>query len=197
MDMVTVKHAGAVIQLPHDVVVRNFIDSVMGHTPQQPAGSIPPIGQYWQGQGGIYAGLIRGEQGQPDRHVIVPAGPEAQLTDREWGKRGHEVVGADNYFYGMHNTVAMAESGSELAKDILAMEIDGHKDFYLPARHEARLCFINAKDLFDEAWYWTSTQSSAGYAFYQGFTAGSQNYGYKLHQLLARPVRSFVSHSVI
>jgi hypothetical protein len=33
--------------------------------------SIPRIGQPWPGQGGVYAGIMRGREGEPDYHLIV------------------------------------------------------------------------------------------------------------------------------
>lgn len=42
--------------------------------------AVPSIGQAWPGQGGIYAGLMRGRDGAPDYHLIV--GPE--LNPAEW-----------------------------------------------------------------------------------------------------------------
>jgi hypothetical protein len=47
----------------------------------QTTNTAPAIGQQWPGQGGIYAGLMRGRDGAPDYHLIV--GPE--LTPSAWG----------------------------------------------------------------------------------------------------------------
>jgi hypothetical protein len=44
----------------------------------------PAIGQHWPGQGGIYAGLVRGRDGQPDYHLIV--GPAIAQTEWEDAK---------------------------------------------------------------------------------------------------------------
>ncbi len=152
--------------------------------------AIPAIGDYWQGQGGFYAGVIRGESGQKDRHVIVPT--DTLKLKGEWGAHGKEISGADHDYYGMANTVAMAEAGSEIAKTILSMEIEGHNDFYLMARHEARLCYLNVPELFEKEWHWTSTQYSADGAFGQGFNDGGQYYDSKYDGNRVRPVRSFV-----
>jgi hypothetical protein len=40
------------------------------------------IGAYWTGQGGIYAGIMRGREGAPDYHLIVGGA----VGSMEWGK---------------------------------------------------------------------------------------------------------------
>lgn len=47
---------------------------------QENTTTAPAIGHVWPGQGGIYAGLMRGLDGQPDYHLII--GPE--LTPSNW-----------------------------------------------------------------------------------------------------------------
>lgn len=151
---------------------------------------IPPLGEYWHGQGGVYAGIIRGESGKSDRHVVVP--PDILMLKTEWGCNGKEITGADNDYYGMPNTIAMAEAGSEVAKKILAFEHEGHNDYYLMAPKEARLCHTNAPELFAKEWHWTSKQYSANGAFLQHFLDGLQDCDGKYDSYGVRPVRSFV-----
>ena len=51
-----------------------------------PAIATPPaIGEVWPGQGGIYAGVARGRDGEPDYHLILCA--EAPTTAFNWAKR--------------------------------------------------------------------------------------------------------------
>lgn len=200
MELVTVKHRGATIQLPHDMVVQNWMDSI-ARTSDTIAGScrasneslaIPQLGEYWHGQGGIYAARMRGNKGQPDRHVVIPVADVLNLKG-EWGCRGKEIKGADNDLYGMPNTVAMAEAGSDIAAQILSMEIEGHSDFYLAARHEYRAFYLNVPELFKtDDWYWTSTQTDAHTAFLQDVYDGGQGYLSKTSSYRVRPVRSFV-----
>lgn len=192
MELVTVKHAGAIIQLPHDVIVRNWMDSIaQPSAAANESKAIPQLGEYWHGQGGIYAARMRGNKGQPDRHLIVPVADVLNLK-AQWGCHGKEITGADNDLYGMPNTVAMAEAGSDIASQILSMKIEGYSDFYLGARHEYRACYLNVPELFQKEWYWTSTQSSAYYAFSQDFHYGDQDNDLKYDELFVRPVRSFV-----
>lgn len=192
MNMTTIEHRGAIIQLPASVVVDNWLESIKPKTAGTTASTIPQLGEYWHGQGGIYAARMRGNAGQPDRHLIVPITSDALNFKSEWGCNGKEITGADNNLYGMPNTVAMAGAGSELAKKILGLEVEGHNDFYLGARHEYRACYLNVPELFNKEWYWTSTQHDAYCAFMQHFDDGGQHCYDKLNSSSARPVRSFV-----
>jgi len=47
----------------------------------------PKIGEPWPGQGGIYAGIMRGRDGNPDYHLIVGKATEPM----PWGKAKDEV----------------------------------------------------------------------------------------------------------
>ncbi len=148
----------------------------------------PSIGTMWAEEGGIYAGMIRGDN--QDHHLIISPDELGEIKEVEWGCKNNEITGASSLTDGMANTQAMAENGSELAKRILGLEIDGHKDWYLPARKEARLCYVNCQDQFDhDPWYWTSTQCSAGYAYVQDFVGGTQSSDHKSSRSRARAVR--------
>jgi hypothetical protein len=152
--------------------------------------TLPRIGAEFPGQGGIYAGVMRGENGCPDYALIVPTDSASMFKDVVWGEYGKRIEGADSNRDGLLNTQAMAEGGSELARNILALQIDGHYDFYLPARHELRLCYLQAPELFEtDDWYWTSTQYSPISAWGQYFGGGGQYGDVKTSKLRARAVR--------
>ncbi len=155
--------------------------------------TIPPIGSYWTGQGGIYAGLDRGWAGTPDGHLIVATDPASIFINRAIGTKGTDVQGAKSERDGRANTVALAEAGSELCRDILGLEIDGHRDFFLPARRQGALCYANVPELFDSGyWHWLSTQFSAGSAWSQTFSGGDQYHGDKSSEFRARACRRLV-----
>jgi len=121
----------------------------------------PAIGQPWPGQGGIYAGLARGEDGQPDHHLVLAV--EQPAIRLKWA------------------------AGVEWARGI---EADGHKDFALPTRFESALLYANLRDQFDtSAWYWTSTQYSDGCAWDQDFGNGYQDVNDKSYEGRVRAVR--------
>lgn len=107
----------------------------------------PSIGEYWRGQGGIYAGIARGLDGQPDYHLIL-------------AEEAPEIV----------FTWAAAKTHAE------AIVADGHQDFALPLRFESALLYANLRDKFNpDYWYWTGSEHSAGRAFSQDFSYGSQS----------------------
>lgn len=134
----------------------------------------PALGELWKGQGGIYAGLVRGSNNQPDHHLIVaPPGSIGHLNNVQIGTRGTDVVGATHRTDGMANTKAFASEGSELCQQMLDMHIDGHRDWYLGADGEFHFAYCNVPELFDkQGWYITSTQRGARYVRIQDFEYG-------------------------
>lgn len=190
----TTKIGDAIVQLPARAVVENYLRSILGETPAK-ANTInrdtpPPIGSQWNDQGGIYAGTMRGENGH-DYHLIVANSSEGFAKDIAWGSQGKAEDGAQSDFDGLKNTFALYQSkhkhpAAEWANEL---NIDGHEDWYLPARRELRLCWVNVPELFEDGWYWSSTQSSADFAWYQVFDDGFQNSGGKGVEGRARAVR--------
>ena len=159
---------------------------------------VPPIGTFWASQGGVYAGAIRGGDGKPNRHIIVPKSALGAHRGISWGAEGQEESGAKDEFDGMANTIALLNSRVDhpAAKWASGLVIDGHKDFYLPARRELALCHANVFELFAKEWYWSSTQHStdSGYAWVQGFDRGYQSYDGKSSSHRACAVRSLTLH---
>ncbi|MGN6085829.1 DUF1566 domain-containing protein [Trinickia sp.] len=150
---------------------------------------VPQLGQYWEGQGGIYAGIMPGENDQRPYHLIVS---EESGDGLEWGGYGHRVDGADSRIDGMANTKAILAADGEhpAAEWAVKYTRDGHSDFYLPAQREQNLCFATIPDQFEtDDWYWSSTQCSAGSAWGQYFDDGFQYYAGKDFPGRARAVR--------
>ncbi|MCG8393331.1 MAG: DUF1566 domain-containing protein [Pseudomonadales bacterium] len=109
---------------------------------QLEAGHALTAGQ--QIEGGYFAGIIT-INGQQYGIVVTPK--EGELDDQQWGPRKNRdaIEGANSFFDGQANTQAMAAAGSELAKAIQGLEINGHTDWYLPARDELELVYRNLK----------------------------------------------------
>jgi hypothetical protein len=150
---------------------------------------VSQLGQYWEGQGGIYAGIMPGENGQRPYHLIVS---EESGDGLEWGGYGHRVDGADSRIDGMANTKAilLADGEHPAAEWASKYTKDGHSDFYLPSQREQSLCYATIPDLFEtDDWYWSSTQYSAGSAWFQVFGDGFQLTAYKYTTGRARAVR--------
>lgn len=125
----------------------------------------PRIGEYWRGQGGIYAGVARGENGQPDYHLILAMNESQQ--DFTW------------------------EAAKAHAQTIV---VEGFRDFTLPNRFESALLYANLRDKFNsDHWHWSSTLHSAGRAFGHVFSRGLQSYGHSVSfEASARFVRRLV-----
>jgi hypothetical protein len=59
----------------------------------------------------------------------------------------------------------------------------------LPTRPVSALLFANAKDQFEETWYWTSEEHGGSYAWCQDFGSGGQTISHKDDTCRARAVR--------
>jgi hypothetical protein len=148
------------------------------------------LGELCPHYGGVFAGLVRGQDEKPDYYLFVPPDMAAQTT-LPWGGYQHDEPGAKDAHDGLANTIELCESkiehpAAQFARDL---ELYGLKDYYLPSREELRLCFINCRSLFEPQWHWSSTQYSAAYAWMQYFFNGSQDYGHKGFDGRVRAVR--------
>ncbi|WP_324710135.1 DUF1566 domain-containing protein [Pseudomonas citronellolis] len=145
----------------------------------------PAIGQHWHGQGGTYVGVMRGENGEPDYHLIAPK--HAQIASITYGGSGYRVSGADHIRDGLANTRALMAHDIDhpAARWATEQQAEGHADLYLPARAEAYLCWANIPEQFeDKGWWITSTQYGPNGAWFQNFVGGGQ---YGDHRDDARP----------
>ena len=155
-----------------------------------PLDQTSPVGAAWPDLPGYrYAGIMRGEAGQPDYHLAVLTGPAAAKLKGQWGEWGKTVSGADHRRDGLANTQALAAAGSALAKKILAAGA------YIASQAEAQLVSANLYEQLPKGWHWTSTQTSPGYAWVQGFEYGSSSVHRKGNELRAVAVRRFVLQS--
>ncbi len=98
-------------------------------------------------EGGFYAGTIR--MFGMLFAVAVASKAQGELKGK-WLDSYTGVPGAQSYFDSMENTKAMAEAGSDLAKQALALEINGHKDWCIPSRDVLELCYRHFKPTTEE-----------------------------------------------
>lgn len=100
---------------------------------------IPEIGQPFNG--GYYGGLIRigGVL-----FAIVWAPKEHGSLHGAWNDQATHTD-ATSYCDSMANTVAMAAAGSKLAVQALNLEINGHRDWCIPARDVLELGYRHLK----------------------------------------------------
>lgn len=148
----------------------------------------PAVGEYWQGQGGYYAGIMR--DGEKQWHLILPR-KELGLIDTSWGNYNETILGTFSRRDGQHNTalILAADQHNEIASHFTALLIDGHKDCYWPSQCENNLLFANIPEQLNQEWHWSSTQHSTQDAWFQYFDSGYQSYGSKGNSLPARAVR--------
>lgn len=113
-----------------------------------PAVTIPEIGQPFGG--GFFSGITR----DPDtgkRYLNISAGAAHEL-EGEWGKYGEKIEGADSFTNSRANTEAMAAAGSELAQQVLALDIGGFTDWAIPARDVQELQYRHFKPTTEVNW---------------------------------------------
>ncbi|WP_044872004.1 DUF1566 domain-containing protein [Pseudomonas sp. LFM046] len=204
MNLITIEVGSTRLETPNALLARQVLEqaagitaaqSVMGELTVRISLEPPAIGQYWSGQGGVYAGLVRGEDGQPDYHLVVPTAEAATAKEIPWGAAGESEHGATHARDGLANTRALCDAEHEhpAAQWAAGLEIEGHRDLYLPSRFELALCYANVRELFEERWHWSSTQYSPGTAWVQGFGDGGQYGDRKGSDYRARAVRRVVN----
>ncbi|MDP2746163.1 DUF1566 domain-containing protein [Pseudomonas sp.] len=110
--------------------------------------SLPAIGSPLAG--GFYMGLYLLD-GLLQALIRAPAanGFNAPLP---WGARGTKIEGAGSFNDGLANTRAMAEAGCAHANWALGLSIDGHQDWFIPARDEAEIVYRVCKPTAQENW---------------------------------------------
>ncbi|VWB07966.1 DUF1566 domain-containing protein [Burkholderia lata] len=141
--------------------------------------TVPPLGTIWEEQGGIYVGIMPGIKGGPQYHLIAS---EDEAESLQFGGYGTRVEGANSTVDGIANTTALLRSGIDYPAAAWASkyEKNGVSGFYLPAQRELNLAYVTAAELFDDDWYWSSTQYSALSAWHQHFDVGYQHRSDKL-----------------
>jgi hypothetical protein len=166
-DQITLTVAGALVTLPAETLTKLWLDRVRAGeqiVAPRPQREFPPIGEWWDDQGGFYAGLARGRNGAPDYHLLLTEPAQENII---W------------------------QAAMDWAK---TLKIDGYDDFTLPNRSEQALLYANLKDMFNPEWHWSSEQyaSDYDYAWYQSFGSGYQDLTRKDYELRARAVRRLV-----
>jgi hypothetical protein len=191
-EMITLKVGQATIKLPASVVAQSMLAGVLTQlqtvpAPMLSAHSIPLVGEYWPGQGGINGGLVAAQDGVP-AHYLIFATEDA--GKHKWGGYEKESA-ATSKRDGLANTQALLTEGGHPAAEAAAKYSgDGHQDFFLPAAAELYQGWLNVPGIFaQDRWYWSSSQRSAYYAFGMLFAGGLQDGLGKNHELSVRPVR--------
>ena len=102
---------------------------------------LPAIGTAYEG--GFFGGLIT-LNGETYGLVVAPKA-QGELEEATWGVYGNDLPGAISFNDGLANTQAMAAAESDLARWMLALDIAGFSDWYLPSRDELEVLYRNLK----------------------------------------------------
>ena len=198
MDRILIEVAGTRLETTNPTLAMLVLTSA-DHQQEEStalASSIPAIGEAWPSQGGVYVGMVRGENGNPDCHLVVATDAAGATEKVKWGGYEQDEPGAANEYDGLANTLALIESehNHPAAQWAAGLDIAGHNDWYLPARRELALCYANVPELFEKArWHWSSTQYGPSLAWVQDFDVGSQLGDHKDGECRARAVRRVVN----
>ena len=151
-----------------------------------------PIGIYLPEQKGIFAAVIGSLNGKGLDALIVAGDSEGPtiIKGHEWHIHPIPANGCSSNDNGDENTRAMADAGSDLAKEVIK-----HKGA-LPARDELMAIAINDRGLFQgpmgSNWYWSSTQVATDAVIAVEFTLNAmgkwEKSGNKLRALAVRRV---------
>ena len=128
----------------------------------------------------------------------APAGAEFTA---EWGSYTYVAGTEITVGSGKRNTeliVAALKENGNAAQLCASLDVNGHKDWFLPSMGELDLIYKNLKQEglggFKDDWYWSSSASDYGSiaAWAQKFSDGSRNdYNHKGNTFLVRAVRAF------
>ena len=98
--------------------------------------------------GGFYAGRFQNAAA----HFALIVSPAAGDIEGTWGEPGKMLDGCRNFVDGKQNTIDLAEAGSELARLLMQLDINGFTDWFLPARDQLELLYRNLKPTTEETW---------------------------------------------
>ena len=112
---------------------------------------VTPISAIGKAYGGGFVTGVTVENGQ--RYLNITAGAAHELKGA-WGARGVIIEGAGSFTDSRSNTESMAAAGGELAQKVLALEIDGHTDWAIPARDVQELQYRHFKPTSRENYCW-------------------------------------------
>ena len=116
-------------------------------------------------------------------------GPSAQGLSIGTGKLNTETIVAR-----FGNNEPYKNNSAYAAKLCDENDSGGFDDWFLPSKDELYMMYsLKLKGVggFSDDYYWSSSEYSAGNAWYQSFGSGSQDYYYRGNALRVRPVRAF------
>jgi hypothetical protein len=147
--------------------------------------------------GQTYGGGIIFDSGE---HGLIASIDNGESKRAQWGCTGTEVGETESGIgTGKENTkkiiVTCRTTGSaEIAARLCNQAIiDGYSDWFLPSKEELNLLYENKEIIggYEHGYYWSSSEFSADFAWYQHFDFGFQDYLKKDFSYYYRPIRAF------
>ena len=131
------------------------------------------------------------------KHGFIAASSD-QSTSASWGCYGSSIIGADGKATGTgaQNTIDIVKGCSTsgtAAKLCDQLVLNGYSDWFLPSKDELHLLYGQKSKVggFSSSEYWSSSELSSSYAYYEDFLNGSQYNDYKDYSKKVRAIRSF------
>lgn len=177
-ETITAQFGAVTVSIPARDLVRRIALEALNANHGAPASAaiapaMPRLGEYWEAEGGIYAGRLIGDDDQVYALIV------ARRADGEF------------------ESIAWEPAKLKAA----ALDLNDFTDWKLPNRMEALAMYQRlhellkgSEDVFSGEAYWTSTQHAvdSGYAWYQDFGWGNQGNRRKSTSSRARAVRRAV-----
>ena len=139
------------------------------------------------------------------QHGLIAATAD-QSTGIQWYNGTYRYTGTtgDGLYAGSMNTAMIVatqmsdnQTGNFAAKVCAdySVTVGGviYGDWYLPSKYELNLLYLQKAVVggFASAYYWSSSEYSNNFAWYQNFDSGFQGYGNKVNSTSVRAVRAF------
>ena len=156
--MLTLNIRGADVSIPEAEIERLWLAGVREPAASTTVPGLPEIGSLWNG--GVYAGIVRGDAGQRDYHLIAS---DTEGKGLSW-----------------ENARSWASNLTPYAG----------RSWRLPMRRDQSIMYGNLPELFAQEWYWSSEKYAPeeGYAWAQDFGNGRQCNCRHLGEFRARAV---------
>ena len=154
-----------------------------------PAIPVPAIGDYWRGEGGLYAGIMPDYTGNRPYHLIVSADEAVGVS---WGGHSRTEDRARSQHDGEANSKALTQCPHPhpAARWATSYRKDGHDDLHLPARRELDVAMAALPEHFTASdWYWSSTDRTTERAWGRTNNVSALTDMYKTFEGRARAVR--------
>ncbi|MDR2094802.1 MAG: DUF1566 domain-containing protein [Treponema sp.] len=168
--------------------------------PQSPRSA--PAKKYQIGDTGPAGGIVFFDKGVYESGWRYLEAAPQDFPAVQWGAYGTVVGGTDTGIgSGKGNTELIVQKLKKLGEQgraaqlCAALDAGGYTDWFLPSRDELNLMYQNLKKKklggFLNGWYWSSSENSYYYAWYQSFSDGSQSNYDKDNPDSVRAVRAF------